>query len=74
MSKKDAQPEDRQDKLAAICDHMAPPAIAFVGSDNDYGGQGLDHEQAPLAKVTPEITKAVTEMMNQKPDSFKEDE
>lgn len=66
-SKEDSQPGKRGDKLDEICDDMAPPVIAFVGSDNDYGGKGLEYKQTPLAKVTPEITKAVKEMMSQKP-------
>lgn len=61
-SQEDAKAGRRGDKLDAICDDIAPPVIAFVGSDNDYGGKGEDYEQAPLAKVTPEMTAAVKKM------------
>lgn len=63
-SKEESAPGQRGDKLDEVCDDMALPVIAFVGADNDYGGKGLDYEQAPLPKVTPEITAAVKKMLN----------
>ena len=71
-SKEDARPGKRADKLDEVCDDMAPPVIAFVAADNDYGGQALDYKQAALATVTPEITAAVKEMIGKKPESFEE--
>ena len=61
-SKEESAPGKRGDKLDEVCDDLAPPMIAFVGADNDYGGKGLDYKQAPLAKVTPEIVEAVKNM------------
>lgn len=66
-SKEDAQPGERGDKLDDVCDDMKPPVIAFVGADNDYGGDGADYEQSPLAQVTPEISAAVKHMLSQHP-------
>ncbi|MCP5322714.1 MAG: hypothetical protein H6492_01735 [Candidatus Paracaedibacteraceae bacterium] len=64
-SQEDSQPGRRGEKLDNICDDMASPVIAFVASDNDYGGKRLDYKQTKLAKVTPEISQAIKEMLNQ---------
>ena len=65
-SKEDSKKNKRGDKLNEICDDIAPPVIAFVGSDNDYGGKALGYEQLPLAKVTPEITAALKKMQKKR--------
>jgi hypothetical protein len=40
----------------------------FVASDNDYGGKGLEHQQAKLARVTPEMSQALKAMLNKDDD------
>jgi len=67
-AEKDSQKGSRGDKLDEVCDDIAPPRILFVATDNDYGGEGLEYTQKPLAKVTPEVTQAIKEMLNQKPE------
>ena len=64
-SKEDTAPGKRGDKLDEVCDDLEPPAIAFVATDNDYGGKGEGYQQAPLAEVTPEIVEAVKNMKKQ---------
>ena len=63
-SQEDAQPGNRIEKLDDICDKIGAPVIAFVASDNDYGGKGLEHQQAKLARVTPEMSQALKAMLN----------
>lgn len=63
-SQEDSGPGKRKDKLKEVCDNVSPTAIALVATDNDYGGKGLQYEQTPLAKVTPEITQAIKELLN----------
>lgn len=48
-----------------ICNDMEYPIIAFVSSDNNYGGSDPEYTQTPLAEVTPEITAAAKKMKNQ---------
>ena len=66
-SQEDAEPERRGEKLDQVCDDVALPVIAFVASDNDYGGSGADYTQSQLAEVTPEISKAIRKMLSQHP-------
>lgn len=61
-SQEDSQPGRRGDKLDEVCDDLVEPIIAFVASDNNYGGKDPHYEQAPLAEVTPEITEAIKKM------------
>ncbi len=58
-SEEDSQPGRRKEKLNDVCDTLAFPIIAFVGSDNDYGGKSEEYEQTPLPELTPEITEAI---------------
>ncbi len=60
----EGQPGERRDKLDEICDDIAKPVIAFVGSDNNYGGKDPHFAQGPLAQVTTEITVAVKALKN----------
>lgn len=69
QGKEDEGEEGRGDKLDEVCDDMAPPAIAFVGSDNDYGGKDPEYKQSPLVEVTPEITAGIKKMLSE----FKKD-
>ena len=61
-AKEEVKPGKRSDNLDDVCDDIAEPVIAFVGADNNYGGKDPAYEQTPLAKVTPEITKAIKMM------------
>lgn len=63
-SKEEGQPGKRGDKLDEVCDDISEPIIAFVGSDNNYGGKDPNYEQVPLAEVTPEVTQAIKNMKN----------
>lgn len=71
-SEEDSGPGKRGELLDEICDDMCPPKIALVASDNDYGGKGLDYKQTPLAKVTPEMTQAVKQILNELPQHTEE--
>lgn len=66
--KVDSAQGKRGDKLDEVCQDLAEPVIAFVGSDNNYGGADPKYEQKPLEKVTPEITQAIKNMKSQKKD------
>lgn len=66
-SQDDAKPGHRSDKLDNICDDLSLPIIAFVSSDNNYGGSGDDYQQTPIEKVTPEISDLVKKMLKKKP-------
>lgn len=65
-SKEDQKPGQRKEQLEAICEEIFPLIIAFVYSDNDYGGEGLDYQQAPLAQVTPEVTEVMKRVKKQR--------
>lgn len=58
----------RIEKLGDVCDNIGAPVIAFVASDNDYGGKGPEHQQAKLARVTPEMSQALKAMLNKDDD------
>lgn len=62
--KEESVPGGRGDKLDDVCDDIVDPAIAFVGSDNNYGGKDPQFVQGPLAQVTPEVTAAVKALKN----------
>ncbi|MEM7361843.1 MAG: hypothetical protein AAF335_02415 [Bacteroidota bacterium] len=61
---KKSQEDNRSDKLEEVCDYIAKPVIAFVGSDNNYGGSNPTYEQVPLLEVTEEVTQKIESMKN----------
>lgn len=73
-SQEDSQPGKRVENLDNICDEMAAPIIALVASDNDYGGNGMNYKQTKLAKVTPEISQAIKNMLNRHPKKISSNE
>jgi hypothetical protein len=64
--KEDSQPGRRGEKLDEICDDLTDPVVAFVASDNNYGGKDPLYEQTPLAQVTPEITDVIKKLKEKK--------
>ena len=67
-AKEESQPGARGELLDEVCDDMDEPRFAFVGADNNYGGENPKFEQGPLAQVTPKITAAVRAMKGKKND------
>ncbi|MEM0967314.1 MAG: hypothetical protein AAGJ81_14300 [Verrucomicrobiota bacterium] len=47
-----ANDKARVDRLNEICEKIEETKFGHVGNDNNYGGSGVDHEQAPLLDVS----------------------